>query len=64
MRDTWLLEIASKAVALKEASKHPSDPELKKKADEAREFLDLAVKPQSKFSSMVIDYLAGLGIQA
>ena len=53
-----LLLIDAKFVALEEASKQPGDMELQKKAAEARNFLDLAVRPQAEFSSMVIDYLA------
>lgn len=53
-----LLLIDTSIVAVEEASKQPDDKELQKKASEAREFLDLAVKPQSEFSSMAIDYLA------
>ena len=61
-RDSLLLEIASKVVALEEASKQPSDLELQKKANEAREFLAIAVEPQSPFSAMAMDYLAGFPI--
>ena len=57
-----ILSIDAKVVALKEAPEQPGDMELQKKAAEAREFLDLAVKPQSEFSSMAIDYLAGFEI--
>lgn len=61
-RSELLLDIDAKVVALKEASEQPGDGELQKKATEAREFLDQAVKPQSQFSSMAIDYIAGFEI--
>ena len=61
-RDALLLLIDAGIRALEGASKQPDNKELQKKAAEAREFLDLAVKPQSEFSSMAIDYLAGLEI--
>ena len=57
-RSELLLLIDASIVAIDEASKQLENKELQKKAAEAREFLDLAVKPQAEFSSMVIDYLA------
>ena len=57
-RSELLLLIDANIVVLDEASKQPDDEELQKKAADARNFLDIAVKPQAEYSSMVIDYLA------
>ena len=57
-RSELLLLIDAKVVALDEAARQPGNKELQKKADEALEFLELAVNPESEFSSMVTDYLA------
>ena len=60
-RSELILLIDASIVAIDEASKQPDDKELQKKAAEAREFLDLAVKPEAEFSSMAIDRVAGFG---
>ena len=53
------LILATNVVASTEAAKHPGDKELQQNAAKARTFLAIAEKPESKFSSMAIDYLAG-----
>ena len=57
-----LILIYAKVAAIDGAARHPGDKDLQKQAAEAQEFLELAVKPQSEFSSMAIDYLAGFEI--
>ena len=47
---------------LDEAGRYPGDEEVKTRADKARKLLELAVQPQTEFSSMAIDYLALRGI--
>lgn len=44
------------------ARRHPEDAALQLKADEARQFIEEATRPDAEFSSMVIDYCEKLGI--
>lgn len=57
-----LKEIRFRYAVFVRAAVHRGDPELQAIAKEAREFIEAAKRPDAEFSSMVIDYVAGLGL--
>jgi uncharacterized protein (TIGR02646 family) len=56
-RRNWLDAIRKSYEVLKLARAHPEIPELWAMAEEEREFIRAAMRPDAKFSSMVIDYV-------
>lgn len=61
-RADWLIVIDTFYDFLELAKEQPDSAKHQEKAQKARELIEAAKRPDAKFSSMVIDYVAGLGL--